>query len=144
MQLPYVSSIKTRFKVLSIPIEVFESPHLTLMFASLPKSQMVTAPYKPIFSPTQFVSRSTRVLMLPLGALYRTSFVFAFLGLFRISNLAPASRPTLSVFKGLRRSDVSSHNNTISIFIRLTNMLQNIDKQLELLFSRSQAHRFAL
>jgi hypothetical protein len=43
----YVSSINTRFKVLSIPIEVFESPHLTLMFTSLSKSQIFTAPYKP-------------------------------------------------------------------------------------------------
>jgi hypothetical protein len=74
----YVSSIKTRFKVLSIPIEVFESPHHTLMFTSLSKSQIVTAPYKPIFSPTQFVSLSTRVLMLPVGALYHTTFFCLF------------------------------------------------------------------
>jgi integrase len=120
----YVSSIKTRFKVLSISVEIFESPHVTLMFTSLSKSQVVTAPYKPNFSPTQFVSLANRVLMLPLGPLYHTAFVFAFLGLFRISNLAPASRPALSVFKGLRRKDVSILNYTISIFIRWTKTLQ--------------------
>jgi integrase len=62
--------------------------------------------------------------MLPLGAPYHTAFVFAFLGLFRISNLAPASRPALSVFKGLRIGDFSIHNNTISVFIRWTKTLK--------------------
>jgi hypothetical protein len=56
--------------------------------------------------------------------MYTMAFILGFLGLLRISNVAPVSRPTFDPLRHLRRGDVSIVGNSIVIHLRWTKTLQ--------------------
>jgi hypothetical protein len=79
----YLSSIKSKFQQVSLPLSNFSSPQLSLFITSLEKNSPTVLSHKPI-SPL----RSSYLLLLtsslPLHALYRAAFSLVFLAMLRI------------------------------------------------------------
>jgi hypothetical protein len=120
----YVSSVKTYFKSNGVNIEVFNSHQLALTLASLSKNYSPPVSLKPIFSPQQFLQLINFSNLLPLHKLYKIAFIFSYLALFRISNVAPTSFAAFDPLRHLRRGDVFIVGNTIVIHLRWTETLQ--------------------
>jgi integrase len=120
----YFSSVKSYFAACSIPTEVFLSPQLSLSLSSLEKNTPPSAIVKPIFSPSQLIALFSSLSILPLHALYRVAFSFAFLAMLRISNLAPPSSSSFDPFQHLRRGDITLHSDHLVIWLRWTKTLQ--------------------
>jgi integrase len=120
----YVSSIKTYFKCNGVNIEVFNSHQLALTLSSLTKNYSPPVSLKPIFSPQQFVQLIKFSNQLPLHNLYKIAFIFGYLALFCISNVAPTSFAAFDPLRHLRRGDVSIVGSSIIIHLRWTKTLQ--------------------
>jgi integrase len=120
----YVSSIKTKFSSCNVSVEVFLSPQCTLTLSSLSKNYSPPVSIKPVFTPQQFVRLVTQCARMPLHIFYSTAFIFAYLALLRISNVAPPSSATFNPRRHLRRGDVILHPNYLSIHLRWTKTLQ--------------------
>jgi integrase len=120
----YVTSIKSFFKANSLPSEVFLSHHLTLALASLTKNYSPPTSIKLIFTPQQFLQLIVSSAHLPLHVIYRMAFILGFLGLFRISNVAPPSSAKFDPLRHMRRGDVSILGDSILVHLRWTKTLQ--------------------
>jgi integrase len=95
-----------------------------LTLPSLSKNYTPPLSIKPVFSPHQFLRLVTQCARLPLHIFYTTAFIFAYMGLLRISNVAPPSFATFDPLRHLRRGDITLHPNFLSIHLRWTKTLQ--------------------
>jgi integrase len=120
----YVSSIKSKFKACNVSITVFDSSYCTLTLSSLSKNYSPPQSIKPVFSPRDLVRLVNHCARLPLHKFYSIAFIFAYMALLRISNVAPPSFATFDPARHLRRGDVTIHQNFISIHLRWTKTLQ--------------------
>jgi hypothetical protein len=120
----YVSSIKTKFSSCNISVEVFLSPQCTLTLSSLSKNYSPPISIKPVFTPQQFVCLVTQSVRMPLHIFYSTAFIFAYLALLRISNVAPPSAANFDLRRHLPRGDVIIHPCYLTIHLRWTKTLQ--------------------
>jgi hypothetical protein len=120
----YVSSIKSAFKTTNVPISAFESPQLTLALSSLSKNWRPPISIKPVLSPSQFSQIIHNSRRLPLHQFYILSFLFGYMALLRISNVAPTSRSTFDPLRHLRRGDVTVTTQGLCIHLRWTKTLQ--------------------
>jgi hypothetical protein len=75
---------------------------------------------KPVFTPQQFVQLIIQTTRLPLHIFYSTAFIFAYMGLLRISNVAPPSSATFESMRHLRCGDITVHQKYLSIHLRWT------------------------
>jgi hypothetical protein len=91
----YISSIKTKFSSSNVSVEVFNSPQCSLTLSSLSKIYTPPISIKPVFSPQQLVRLVTHCAHLPLHTFYSAAFIFAYMALLRISNVAhPSALPS--------------------------------------------------
>jgi hypothetical protein len=102
----YLSSIKSKFRQLGLPLSVFSSPQLSLFITSLEKNSPTVLPLKPIFTPSQLLALLLRTSSLPLHALYHAAFSLAFLAMLHISNIAPPTSSSFDPLSHLRRGDI--------------------------------------
>jgi integrase len=119
-----VSSIKSKFLACSISVGVFDSPQCTLTLSSLSKNWTPPLSIKPVLSPTQLARLVARCSSLPFHVFYKIAFIFAYMALLRISNIAPPSFATFDPLRHLRRGDVIIHSNYLQINLRWTKTLQ--------------------
>jgi integrase len=120
----YISSIKTKFSSSSVSVEVFNSPQCSLTLSSLSKNYTPPISIKPVFSPQQLVRLVTHCASLPLHTFYSAAFIFAYMALIRISNVAPTSAATFDPRRHLCHGDVILHPTYLSIHLRWTKTLQ--------------------
>jgi integrase len=120
----YISSIKSAFKTSNVSISAFESTQLTLALSSLSKNWRPPISIKPVISPSQFSQIIHNARRLPLHQFYVVSFLFGYMALLRISNVAPTSRSTFDPLRHLRRGDVSITTQGLCIHLRWTKTLQ--------------------
>jgi integrase len=117
----YVSSIKSKFLASSIPVGVFDSPQCTLTLTSLSNNWTPSLTIKPVLNPTQFSRLVARASSLPLHVFYRVAFIFAYMALLCISNIAP---PSFDPLRHLHWGDVTIHSKFLQINLRWTKTLQ--------------------
>jgi hypothetical protein len=108
----YVTSIKSCFKLNNVSIHSFDSPQLTLALPSLSKNWVPNVSLKPVFTPSQFIQLIAQVSHLPLHLLCKNAFLLGFLGMLRISNVAPASRASFDPLRHMRRGDITVVKNS--------------------------------
>jgi integrase len=120
----YISSIKSKFNSVGLSVSGFFSPQVSLALISLSKNWVPNVSLKPVFSPSQFLKLILQSSSLPLHVFYKVSFIFSFMALLRISNLAPPSSASFDALRHLRRGDVTLTHNAVTIFIRWTKTLQ--------------------
>jgi hypothetical protein len=65
-----------------------------------------------------------RSTFLPMAKFYNLAYILGYLGLFRISNVAPKSRGTFDPLRDLRRGDLVITDNVLYINLRWTKSLQ--------------------
>jgi hypothetical protein len=87
----YFSSIKSKFNAVGLSVSSFASPQISLALISLSKNWVPSVSLKPVLSPSQLLKLILHSTLLPLHTFYKVSFIFAFMALLRISNLAPPS-----------------------------------------------------
>jgi hypothetical protein len=103
---------------------VFNSPQCALTLSSLSKNYIPPISIKPVFSPQQLVRLINHCARLPLHIFYFAAFIFAYMALFRISNVAPPSYSTFDPRRHLCRRDIALHSTHLSIHLRWTKTLQ--------------------
>jgi hypothetical protein len=85
---------------------VFLSLHLTLALASLNKNYSAPSSIKLIFTPQQCLHLIVATSHLPLHVICKMAFILGFLGLFRISNVAPPLSAKFDPLRHMLRRDV--------------------------------------
>jgi hypothetical protein len=120
----YVSTIKSSFKLHNVPIAPFLSPQLTLTLASLNKNWIPNLSLKPVISPVHLASIISYSKKFPLNLIYNVAYLFGFMAMLHISNLAPTSPSMFDSMRHLRRGDVTIVNGTLFIHLRWTKTLQ--------------------
>jgi integrase len=120
----YISAIKSSFKLHNVPIQPFLSPQLTLTLASLNKNWVPNLSLKPVISPFQLTKIIAYASKFPLNPIYNVAYIFGFMAMLRISNLAPTSPSLFDSARHLRRGDVTIVNGTLFIHLRWTKTLQ--------------------
>jgi integrase len=120
----YFSAIKSYFMSFNIPVNNFASHQLTLALTSLTKNSIPVMSCKPILSPSQFKTLLYRSTFMPMAKFYNLAYILGYLGLLRISNVAPKSRGTFDPLRDLRRGDLIITNNVLYINLRWTKTLQ--------------------
>jgi hypothetical protein len=105
-------------------VAVFDSPQCTLTLSSLSKNWTPSITFKPVFSPQQLSRLVARASTLPLDIFYKAAFIFAYMVLLRISNIAPHSMATFDPLRHLRRGDIVLHSNFLVINLWWTKTLQ--------------------
>jgi integrase len=116
--------MKSKFLASSIPVGVFDSPQCTLTDTSLSKNWTHSLTIKPVLNPTQLSRLVARASSLPLYVFYKTAFIFAYMALLGISNIAPPSFSSFDPLRHLRRRDVTVHSNYLQINLWWTKTLQ--------------------
>jgi integrase len=120
----YISSIKSNFNSVGLCVSAFNSPHISLALLSLSKNWVPNVSLKLVFTPSQFIQHIIHSSRLPLHIFYKSAFIFSFMALLRISNVAPPSPSTFDPMRHLRRGDVTLSHGSLSIFIRWSKTLQ--------------------
>jgi integrase len=120
----YISSIKSFFKAKGFHVTALESHQLSLALSSLSKNWSPPITIKPVLSPHQFIQLLVAASQLPLHIFYQNAFILGFLGLLRISNVAPVSLASFDPLRHLRRCDVTANGNSVIVHLRWTKTLQ--------------------
>jgi hypothetical protein len=120
----YISTIKSYFSIFNISVHSFQAHQLTLALTSLTQNSPTTVSCKPVLSPHQFKVFLIRSTFLPLSKFYNIAYIFGYLGLLRISNIAPKSSSSFDPFRDITRGDVSRAPSSLLINLRWTKTLQ--------------------
>jgi hypothetical protein len=113
----YISSITSYFSIFNISIHPFQSHQLTLALTSITNSPTMVS-CKPVLSPQQFKVFLIRSNFLPLSKFYNIAYRFGYLGLLRISNIAPKSSSSFDSLRDITRGDVFCSPTSLLINLR--------------------------
>jgi hypothetical protein len=83
------------------------SPQLTLTLASLNTNWVPNLSLKPVISPLQLAKSIAYSKKFPLTPIYNVAYLFGFMAMLHISNLAATSPSMFDSIRHLRRGDVS-------------------------------------
>jgi integrase len=125
----YLTSLKSKFKLLGLPITVFDSPKLALAIASLEKNNPVIPKHKPILSPTQFKMMYTLSESLSIRLFFKMAIILGYMGFMRISNIAVKSSTVIDKIRDIRRGDISITPQ--GIWLRWTKTLQRYNQSAQ-------------
>ena len=85
----YLSSLRSQFKLLSLPLTPFTHHSVTLALRSIALHIPVLKKVKGIFDLQSLFSIVSSCTLLPSGPTYKALFLTAFFAFFRLSNLVP-------------------------------------------------------
>ena len=120
----YISAIKSMFKWFNIPIPIFEHPKIKHMLKAVEVSVHRPPIQKGIFDLNTLEKLILACEVLPFSSIFRTIYLFAFFGFFRISNLAPSSKLDFKITKHLCRGDVLFHESFLIVMVKWSKTLQ--------------------
>ena len=120
----YLSSIKSQFKILSLPLSPFAHHSVVLTLRSIALNVPVLKKAKGIFDIPTLSSIIHLCDSLPSGLTYKALFLTAFFAFFHLSNLVPSSTASFSPFLHLCRADVIPHSDFATIVVKWTKTLQ--------------------
>ena len=121
----YLAGIVMYHKWLGLSYEKFYHCRITFMLRALDKSIYKKPIFKGVFEVEDIRNILQRCHTYPFAQIYKTLYIFAFLGFLRISNLVPTSRNTFNIMKHLCRGDVLINEKNVIIVIKWSKTLQN-------------------
>ena len=120
----YLSSIRSQFKLLSLPLSPFSHHSVILALRSIALHVPVPKKVKGILDLQSLLSIVSSCTLLPSGPSYKALFLTAFFAFFRLSNLVPPSVTTFSPLIHLCRADFIPHKDFATIVIKWSKTLQ--------------------
>ena len=124
----YISAVKSMFKWFNLKTPVFHHPKVNSMLRAVELSVHRTPLQKGIFHIDLFKKLIQACHSFPLSSVFKTIYLFAFFGFFRISNLAPASKLMFDIKMHLCRGDVIVHDEFLIILVKWSKTLQVASK----------------
>ena len=120
----YLSSLRSQFKLLSLPLTPFTHYSVTLALRSIALHIPVRRKVKGIFDLQSLFSIISSCTLLPSNSTYKALFLTAFFAFFRLSNLVPPSVSSFSPLIHLCRADFIPHSDFATIVIKWSKTLQ--------------------
>ena len=120
----YISAIKSMFKWFNIQIGIFEHPKIKHMLNAVEVCVRHPPVQKGIFDLSILERIILACELLPFSSIFKTIYLFAFFGFFRISNLAPSSKIEFKITKHLCRGDVLFHHRFLIVMVKWSKTLQ--------------------
>ena len=114
----YISAIKSMFRWFNLNVAVFAHPKVNAMLRAVEVSVHKTPIQKGIFFTTSQSTNTHMPFFSVLSSAFRTIYLFAFFGFFRISNIAPSSKFLFNIKTHLCRGDVIVHQEFFIILVK--------------------------
>ena len=114
----YISAVKSMFNWFDLKTPIFDHPKVNSMLRAVEMSVHKTLLQKGIFHIDLLNKLIQACQGLPLSSVFKTIYLFAFFGFFRISNLAPASKFMFDIKMHLCRGDVIIHEEFLIILVK--------------------------
>lgn len=120
----HIMSLKTPFYKYDLPVHVFDCKEVGFML----KSFDITSQYNPkickVFSIEMLYNIINNMSVLKEPLLYRTIFLLAFFGFFRISNLVPRTSLQFDATRNLCRGDIIISHPGLQVILKWSKTLQ--------------------
>ena len=120
----YVHSLRSKFKILGLPLSPLSHHSVFLALRSLSLNVPHPRRVKGIFDVSALHSIISACLHLPLGYVYAPLFLLAFFAFLRLSNIVPVSPSSFSPLTHLCRGDVIFHPSFATIVLKWSKTLQ--------------------
>ena len=114
----YLSSIKSKCRSLSLPLEPFTHHSVALALRSIALNVPSIRRVKGIFDLQSLSSIIYTCSSLPLGPIYKALFLTAFFTFFRLSNLVPNSVSSFFPLSHLCRADFIPHHDFATLIVK--------------------------
>ena len=124
----YMSALKSMFKWFNIPTGIFDHPKIKHMLKAVEVSVCRPPIQKGIFDVNILERIILACEMFPFSNVFKTTYLFAFFGFFKISNLAPSSKLDFKITKHLCRGDVLFHHKFLIVMVKWSKTLQSARK----------------
>ena len=122
--LNYISAIKSQMKWFEIPVTVFDHLKVKLMLKAVHVTIRNPPKFKGIFDIPSLIHIISLCDLFPHPPVFKTLYLFAFFGFFRISNLLAPSRLTFDIRKQLCRGDVLVNGKSLIVLVKWSKTLQ--------------------
>ena len=119
----YISGICSMSKWLGIPYHHFQVHKVSLMLKALKNTIRDPPKFKTIFHIPDLVAILLACEHFQFPLLYKTLYLFAFFGFFRISNLVPTSSRSFDLHKQLCRGDVIQVSQGLVVLVKWSKTL---------------------
>ena len=126
--LNYLSAIKTMSFTYDLHISDLTHPKLHLYLKSIQKSAPFSVKLHHIIDIELLTSIVNKCDSTYLGYVFKTCYLIAFFGFFRLSNLVPHCPSEFSFLKHLTRGDVFFHSDFLIILLKWSKTMQNNDQ----------------
>ena len=126
--LNYISAIKTMSSAHSWQLPDLNHAKLHMYLKSIQKSSPFSVKLHHLIDIPLLTSIVQRCDSTYLGYVFKTCYLIAFFGFFRLSNLVPHSARDFSLLKHLTRGDVFFHKDFVIILIKWSKTMQTNDQ----------------
>jgi hypothetical protein len=121
----YISSCKSKYKQLQLPIVAFQSELIAFSFRSLEINVPSQYKVKPTLTFQQVYDLIYVMASHPLFLLYKMAVLMGFIGMLRVSNVALVSIKQFQFSKHLTRGDLQIFEQGIKVQLRWSKTMQN-------------------
>ena len=124
----HVSALKAQFIMYGLPFQLLEHPEIRYFIKSLKINRPLTSVTRNIMSLDNLTALIHQCSFIPAGCVFKSIFLIAFFGFFRISNLAPHSLTSFDPSRHLTLRDISITSKFMQITVKWSKTLQTRDK----------------
>ena len=119
----YIAGIVMYHKWFGLPFHKFHHCQVTFMFKALERSTHKKPTNRQIFQVEDVINIINACTKYPYLQVFKTIYIFAYLGFLRISNIVPSSASKFDVNKNLCRGDVMVRNNKVIVILKWSKTL---------------------
>ena len=128
----YISAIRTMHVCHGMNVSYFDHPSIPLFIKSIQKTSTFKVNLKHIVDISLLKSIVATCDLTYLGYIFKTCYLMAFFGFFRLSNLVPHTTSSFSMLKHVTKGDVFFNKKSTTILITWSKTMQD-NKQAKLI-----------